>query len=220
MKRLIAAALFAASATTAHADLSQVVLTTELVHKDGSTTPLLYEGLYDVYVVLAKNPNEAPVTSLELEFVGDFLNLAGLTFKPGPDFPIPFGFEAPDTFFALPLDVDLAKVLAVDVEDTDTRLAASYTIAGGAELIPAGGVLEPIATLSVPADTVLDVSRFGGRAVIGGEFVPVGVIPEPAGATLVFLSIAGWATKRRRYVGETEGQGQSGQRKTARESRE
>lgn len=171
------------------------------VQAGATTSPFVTPDPYDVWELVVTNPNPSPATSIEFAVEGPFLGTADTTFKVGSDIPVVFGFDAPDTFFVLPDGVDPADVLAVDVEDSATRLAASYTVAGGAELLPGGGVSTTLATLSTPAgaNVINDSNLVGGRAVVDGEFVCIGnlgfqgfcarqEVPEPAGALLAAVA--------------------------------
>lgn len=193
---LVALLCFAPSAA-----IAAPIIWAELIHQGTRNThALVFTGQYDVYTLYAHNPTDFPATSLELTLEGSsFLNLADRTFVAGAELPTVFGFETPDTFFVLPDGVDPADVRAVNVEDTSTRLSAAYTVAGGAELIPAMGSA-PIATITVPSGT--DVSNFRavspiGRAAVAGVLYAVWSTPEPTSAVLAGLALAA-ATQRRR----------------------
>lgn len=200
MKRFIALAVALAVPSFAAAE----AITTKLVQlkANATTNALVYAGEFDVYSIVASNPNAAAATSLELSLGGtDMLGLADRTFKVGANNPLVFGFEAPDSFFVLPAGVDPADVLAVNTVDTATSLATSYTVAGGAELIPAGGVDVPIVTISVPAGTAWELPEVLGRAAVSGAFESVvGAtvdIPEPTTVMLAGLALVGFAARRK-----------------------
>lgn len=177
-------------------------LNSELVLIEAGRTinDLLNAEPYDVYEFVVTNFNGTAASSVELQLDGDFLNLGDTTFKVGAENPMIFGFEAPDSFFVLPDGVDPADVLAVNVEDSSTRLAASYTIAGGAELIPANGSVT-LATLSTPAGAEPSIRFIPGRAFFGVSFVgricfPT-CIPEPSAGVMACAAILGALARRR-----------------------
>lgn len=204
----LAAALTLLVASPAAAQFEPIQLCVDVL-RDQRTNALVLGEEFDIWTVSASNPNAQDVTSLSLEFTGqDFLGTGGVLFKNGAENPIVFGFEAPDAFFVVPDGFDPPLILAVDSEDSSTRLAASYTIAGGGALIPAGGALTPIATISVPSGTPFSLADnfASGNSAIGGQFVDFfalpdheGCIPEPTAAAtgLLALAIAGSTLLRR-----------------------
>lgn len=196
---LLAVAATAAVASTAIARPSNILLPELVLVGAGRTTnDLVTPDPFDVYEVVISNPYDQAVTSLELSFPGEnLLGFGDTTFKAGADNPVIFGFEAPDAFFVLPDGTDPADVLAVEVEDSSTRLAASYTVAGGAELIP-GGTSATVATISILSGSQIELPAFLGRAVLGGEFAPVGhgfyflpCVPEPTAGLLALVATFG-----------------------------
>lgn len=194
MKRFLAIAMVCGMVSPS---LGAAITTKLVLQKSAATTnALVYPGEFDVYSVVATNPNDAPATSLELnvDFPGK-LDLADRTFKAGPENPLVFGFEAPDTFFVLPAGTDPADVLAVNTIDTPTGIGSSFTVAGGAELIPALGEA-PILTVSVPTGTVLELPEVLGRAAVRGQFEEVLGIPEPSAFVLAALGAFGFARRR------------------------
>lgn len=195
MKRFAAFAVVVSLAASAHA--APIVATLQQTQAGATTSPFVFDGQFDTYIVVADNPNDEAVTSLELSLdVPNALNLADITFKAGSDNPIVFGFEAPDTFFVVPGSVDVADVLAVDTTDDGAVLRSSFTVAGGAELIPGMGSAT-IATINVPAGSPVELPLELGRAAIGGQFETVVSIPEPTTVMLAGLALAGFAARRR-----------------------
>lgn len=202
MRYFATALTLLAVATTAQGQLVGLCPSLVLVRTGATTNDFITPNPFDVYRLNFFNPNDMPVTSLEINLPGDFLGLGNTTFKAGPENPVLFGFEAPDTFFVLPDGVDPSDVLAVNTVDTSTRLASSFTVAGGADLVPAKGSA-PIATISVPAGVPFERPEVLGRAAIGGVFVNLltlvehpRCIPEPTAGVLACLALAGAAVRR------------------------
>lgn len=197
MKRFFATAAILAAATAVQAQL--VDIETRLVPiKTGATTnDLVTPDPFDVWEIVATNNNAGAATSVEIDLAGDFLGFGDTTFKAGSENPVIFGFEAPDSFFVLPAGTDPADVLAVNTTDSSTQLATSYTVAGGADLIPGGGAETTIATISLPAGTAFELPMVYGRAAIGGVFTDIVGIPEPTSVLLAGLAMVGFVARRR-----------------------
>lgn len=197
MRYALATLSLLTATATAEAQFSDLYAQLVLVDAGRTTNDLITTEAFDVYRIDAFNPNNLPATSLELDLSGDFLGFGDTTFKAGPENPVIFGFEAPDTFFVVPDGTDPVDVLAVEVEDSSTRLAASFTVAGGAELVPGGGVPTPIVTLSVPSGTEINFRSPIGRAAIAGVFVCISCVPEPTAGVLALLTLVGSASVAR-----------------------
>lgn len=199
MARILALGAVLACAAVSEAQLDFIYIDLQQVGEGRTTNDLVYSSPFDVYEIVATNPNVGAVTSLEIDLAGNFLGTGLTAFKTGAANPVIFGFEAPDSFFVLPEGTDPADVLAVNTVDTSTQLATSYTVAGGADLIPGGGVPTTIVTVSVPAGTPYDLPLFFGRAAIGGVFVDLGcgICPEPGAGVLAMLATLGAWSRRR-----------------------
>ena len=196
MKRI--AAFAAVVALAASATAAPLPYSLNLVASQQTTNAFVYDGEFDVYNVEVSNPNDAPATSLELTLpLTDAINTVdNNNFSNSADLPVVFGFTAPDTFFVIPSDQLVADVLAVEVEDSDSILSAGFTVAGGAELVPAQGSAI-VATIAVPTGVAVDLPVVIGEAAVGGMLEIVGV-PEPTTALLAGLSLVGFGFARRR----------------------
>ena len=202
MKRFIATAAILAAATVSQAQLLDVELTATPIKVGATTNALITDEVFDVWGVYANNPNAGAATSLELTFAGDFFDLGGTTFlnnQSDPGNPQVFGNEAPDALFVLPDAVDPADVLAVETTDSTSLLTSSYTVAGGADLIPGSSENVPVAVISVVSGTAFDIQDIfqEGRAAIGGEFATVVAVPEPTTALLAGLALVGFVARRK-----------------------
>lgn len=190
---MIIATVLIALSTTTHGQL--VLPSVRLVEVGVETLNLDDFGspgpVVDVYEVELFNETDQPVTSLMLDLRQPIINpsLFNATFRDDASLPLIFGQPIADSFFVVPAS-SASDILAVDVVDIDGQLAASFTLPGNAEFVPAFGSAV-IATLSVPTGTSLESWRFAcpiGTASAGGIFVPVaGLCPEPATASIVLL---------------------------------
>ncbi|MEO0531210.1 MAG: PEP-CTERM sorting domain-containing protein [Planctomycetota bacterium] len=191
--------VMAATAASAEPLISTFVLSEQNVETFDATTFTAGPNI-DIYeLVLDNSPNINDVISLELDLClspGTLLNLSGseITFRDQVRYPI-FGVSRiAESFFVIPSGTSL---LATNVIDTDFRLRASWTVAGGTPLIPAGGEAV-VAVLSVPTGTPIELLRNPwGRAVISGRFESIGPIgpvfnhcvPEPGSLLLIAIGI-------------------------------
>ena len=142
----------------------------------------LYSGSVDIYELEVRNyGNDA--TSVELSFLGDFLNHANdnRAFRDTAELPTSLGQEFPDTFFVLP---ESANVLAAGTVDTATQLSSSFTLPGATPIFPSGGEATTIAFLTVPTGGCI-AAQFG-RGAVDGMFVDL------------FLGVGGVVVERRR----------------------
>lgn len=205
----LVAGLVVPTTTTAQ---SPVTTTLELVSEGRQTNALIYDGLFDVYHITAVNPNDAPVTSLDIEITSEqlgaeLIQTVRLAIKPGPDFWVPFTSSVPETFFVVPEHTGPADILVAPgtLEDSPTRLAAAFTVVGTTPLIPGYGVPTVIATISVASGSSLRNPCLG-RGVIEGAFVDVGIpingdcVPEPSAIILMGLAAAVFASRRPKHL--------------------
>lgn len=157
----------------------------------------------DVYHLQVTNPNAYPATSLSLSLSSprSFINLnsSALTFKANANLPALGPFKVAESFFVVP---NPATILAVGTSDTSDLLASSYTSAGGATFIPAGGT-SVVAVLSVAAGSGLPTNyvNWGGTAAVNGVLEDVGILtppfPEPTSGVLAGLGLLVAAARRR-----------------------
>lgn len=193
--RALFATLFTLAAAAASAQLQDIEVRLELIAEDQMTNALVLDEPYDTYYVTATNPNPGSVTSIEATLTGSFLTTRNVTFGDPRYVEVIFGFAAPDTYFAIPLEVDPADVLAVNTVDDAGTLSSSFTVAGGTVLIP-GNSEALFAVIEVIADTPVVLPSIVGRAAINGEFATIRSVPEPTGLGLVALPALVALTRR------------------------
>lgn len=196
MTRFFAIAALAVSATFANA--MEINTTLELVSENQETNALVYDGMFDVYNIVAVSELGDAATSLELRLEGNFITAGGRAIKSGAALPVVFGQIAPDSFFVIPEGVNESNILAAPgtTEDTEGVIASSFTVSGDVQLIPGDGTPTVIATISVPAGAGFELPEVLGRAAVAGGFVPVFGVPEPSTAILAGLALVGFAARR------------------------
>jgi hypothetical protein len=153
----------------------------------------------DVYHLIVENPNAFPATSLALNLTGPFVNLGApaVSFRNSAELPALGPNKVAESFFVIPTDKTIAQVLAVNTQDSNGVLSTSFTIQGGANLIPAGGS-SVVAVLSIPVGSSLP-SRFSwsGEAVVNGVLQRIEFRgPEPTSCVLAGLALMGAAVTR------------------------
>jgi len=119
------------------------------------------------------------------------------TWKSTTDFAVQFNFLLPGTWFVTPQAPPDIKVDAVD--DANELSVTSFGVTSGA-IIPADASDHPIAVISVPVGTPLNISNWGNdvAAISGslGQVDTITYIPEPASVAL--LGLGGLTLLRRR----------------------
>jgi hypothetical protein len=196
LKCIFAALVVAGFSTASQADLFGAF---RLTAAGQTTNSAIYPGVFDTYVFELFNSESAgPVTTLEVDFIGNFLNTAPPNnVRNEPENPVVFGFVAPETFALIP---DGASPLVGSSIDTNARLYVAYTTQGGLPIVPNDGSPTAIAFLSVPAGTVLYRTNLAPSVgVVGGARVDINtVFPEPATLTLAGLALVGLVGLARR----------------------
>jgi hypothetical protein len=182
---------FAVLAVAGVATASQAALlgAFRLTASNQDTNDAVYAGLFDTWVFEVENSETGPVTTLELDFNGNFLNTAPPNnVRNEPTNPVVFGFVAPETFCLIPAG---AQPLVGSSTDTNTRLNVAYTTQGGLPIVQPGAKT-PVAFFSVAAGTQLGFETLAPSVgVVAGARVPIAIIPEPATLALAGLALVG-----------------------------
>jgi hypothetical protein len=153
----------------------------------------------DIYHVVIENPNASATTSVGLTLDGSFINLGApaVSFRNSAALPTLGPNKVAESFFVIPADKTTAQVLAVNTEDTAGVLSTSFTIQGGANLIPAGGS-SILAVLSVAAGSPEPSQlNWTGNGAVNGVLEAIQFIPEPTTCVLAGLALVGAAARRR-----------------------
>ena len=195
---LSALALSASAATPARAVLATALMQVETNVPTFDPVAFGPGPNIDVYHFVLKNFFDSPVTSVQANLPGEWVNrnVPELTFKNGVGLPALGPNLVAETFFVVPDGRTPAQILPVNVVDNSTALAAFYTLQGGGVFVPARGNAV-VAVLSTPTGVSPDPSFFSIAAVVDGQLERPLPWPEPSTGLLAACGAALAATRRR-----------------------